>query len=308
MTLFRKMLVGVDLSYGDWMADTVNLTPSNLACRRAVDIAKATGASLHFLAALDLDARTQRILKEAPETERNVLAEADQELRQVAQRAIDQGIDATYSVELGRSWKRIIERTRQEQHDLVLLGSQRPTAFGALLLGSTGMHVLGAAEAPVWIARPRDGILSKIMVATDFSPVCDELLLRAAELASIFATELHILHVLEPKGQGFWRFGRPSPERLQQGVADARQEAEQKLAQRQARVAVGLPSPPQIHLREGRVEEIVLEMVATHRIDLLVMGLVAWGGIQGLLMGSTAQSLFPRLECSLLTMRGKSLS
>lgn len=304
MSLFRNLLVGVDLSHGDWMADSNHLTPTNLACRRAIEVAKATGAKVHFLSALELDARTQRILDQAPETEQNVLTEANEELRQVAERGVAEGVSTTYSVELGRSWKQIVERAKREPHDLVMLGSQRPTAFGALLLGGTGMHVLGSVEAPVWISRPRDGVLDKIMVATDFSPVCDEILLRAAELAGIFSAELHIVHVLEPAGQGFWRFGGPSQERLDQEKAAAIAEAELKLAQCQERVA-GDSAATHVHLREGRVEEVLLDMVASLQIDLLAMGLVAWGGLQGLLMGSTAQSLFPRLECSLLTMRGK---
>src|SRR5690606_8596306 len=125
MTLFRKVLVGVDLSHGDWMADSNIPTPSYLACRRAVDVAKATGAAIHFLAALDLDARTQRILKEAPETEQNVLTEANEELRLIAEQAAVEGVSATYSVALGRSWKRIVERTQEESQDLVMLGSRQ---------------------------------------------------------------------------------------------------------------------------------------------------------------------------------------
>ena len=171
MTLFHNVLVGVDLSRGDWMADAAHLTPSRLVCRRGVDVAKATGAKLHLLSALDLDARTQRILKEAPETEETVLTEARRALGQVADQAIAEGVSATFSIEPGRSWERLIERARSEGHDLVIVGSRYPSRIGTLLLGSTGLHVVQSVEAPVWAARPRDGILNKIMIATDFSPV-----------------------------------------------------------------------------------------------------------------------------------------
>src|SRR5690606_12406043 len=181
----------------------------------------------------------------------------------------------------------------------------RQTRLGALLLGGTSLHVVQEVAVPVWVVRPAEGGLGRIMVATDFSPVCDELLERAAQLATLFGAELHLAHVVERQPRGFWHFAKESP-RSDEEHRRMVEEAHTKLGEAAARLALtNIPTAPQLHLREGVVEEELQELVSSHDIDLLAMGLVAWGGLQGLLLGSTAQALLPQLKCSLLTMRGK---
>jgi nucleotide-binding universal stress UspA family protein len=56
-------------------------------------------------------------------------------------------------------------------------------------------------------------------------------------------------------------------------------------------------------LEHGDPVIIIPQLVAEHKIDLLVMGTVARTGVPGLLMGNTAESLVEQIDCGLLTIK-----
>lgn len=305
MSSFKNVLVGVDLSHGDWMADAHHETPSHHACERAIQLAKAAGAELHFLAALDLDARTQRLLQESAGLESGVLDEASKALKILVTEAAEQGVTATCSVQMGKSWVAIADRAREGNHDIVVVGGHRRSGLGGYLVGSTGLHLLQSLDIPLWIVRPKENIQPKrILVATDFSPVCDTLVNLTAEIASYFQTELHLVHAVEKPGRGLLNFASFSDETVEASHQQALEEARQRLDQTKTRLATyNLAQPAQIHLRENRATDAIQELVNTHDIDVLVMGTVARRGVPGLLFGSTSQSLLHQLPCSLFTVR-----
>jgi universal stress protein E len=298
MPRFKNLLVGVDLSHGDWMTDAANETPSELATQQAIRLAKAAGARVHFISALDLHASTQRLLRESAGGEENVLSQGRIALDRLVARAAAEGVTAEASVVIGKAWEAIVRLAKNDKSDLVIVGSRRHTRLGEMLLGSTNLHVLGEAPSPVWIVKPGHGEFDKILVATDFSAVCGELLAGADELASLMGAELHVVHVVESREKGFWPFAR-GQSASEEARDAALREAEAKLSEATA----GLAVMPQLHLREGGVVEILLELTESLEIDLLAMGMVAWGGVQGRFMGSTAHAIMSRLACSLLSQR-----
>jgi nucleotide-binding universal stress UspA family protein len=64
----------------------------------------------------------------------------------------------------------------------------------------------------------------------------------------------------------------------------------------------GLSRVPTIH-RRGTPDEVIPELVATERIDLVVMGTVGRAGIAGFLIGNTAERLLRTLTCSVLAVK-----
>ena len=57
------------------------------------------------------------------------------------------------------------------------------------------------------------------------------------------------------------------------------------------------------HLIEGDPAEVIPEFTNKRRIDLLVMGSLARGGLQGLLIGNTAERVLDTVNCSTLTLK-----
>ncbi|MCB0992356.1 MAG: universal stress protein, partial [Acidimicrobiales bacterium] len=57
------------------------------------------------------------------------------------------------------------------------------------------------------------------------------------------------------------------------------------------------------HLRKGRPAVAVVDAVADQKINLLVLGTVARGGIPGLVMGNTAETILDKVTCSVLALK-----
>lgn len=302
---FQNILVGVDLSQGDWLASDPGSTSSHFACDQAVELAKATGGKLHYLATLDLDERTKRLLEESNPQEDNVVKMARSALQAVVDDAFRADIDATSKVVLGRSRSELADAARSGKHDVMMLGTKQHGVLASLLLGSTTLELLHTSPCPVWIVKPCESAKPRrILVATDFSDVCNALVDRAAELSGHFGAELHIVNVFPTQKHHFLQFSSISAEEVETQNEQHRAEGRAGLDGLLQRPAVAaLDTPPSLHLLEGTPSQAILEQVTALDIDLLVMGTVRHPGVSQMVIGTTAQNLLPSLSCSLLTMR-----
>lgn len=311
MSRFSSILVGVDLSHGDWIASDVGETPSHFACEQAIELAVASAKSggvapsVHFCAVLDVDERTKRHVTEVVEGETTCVTQAADALRLQVEQASSQGVRATSSVVLGHSRVELVKKAHDEGHDLVMVGSKGHGLLGGMLTGSTSLSLISRCHCPVWVVKPHaPGSLHRILVSTDFSPVCERLLQYGIELAKSLAAELHVMHVVEQQPRPF--FGARTaadgtskvPRHETTALARERLEA---LAQRSD--VADLPKPLVTHLAEGVAGTVVVRQTQALEIDLLLFGTVAWYGLPGLLIGSTAQRILPDLKCSLLTIQ-----
>ena len=59
----------------------------------------------------------------------------------------------------------------------------------------------------------------------------------------------------------------------------------------------------EIHTAKGSPARIIQEAVTHLDPDLLVMGTISRGGIAGLLIGSTAERMLDRVDCSILAVK-----
>jgi universal stress protein E len=69
----------------------------------------------------------------------------------------------------------------------------------------------------------------------------------------------------------------------------------------------GIP-PERVHLVDGSPVEALPAFVAQHRIDVLVMGIIARGNLFEHFIGSTAERVLDLLECDVLALKPESLS
>ncbi|WP_442484676.1 universal stress protein [Aeoliella sp. SH292] len=311
MLNISTILVGVDLSHGDWRASEDCETPSHFACEQAIALAAAIGqhsgstARVHFLATLDLDERSKRLIRQTPEGETTALDLAKQAIRRQVKLATEAGVTADSEVLMGQPRLELIKRTQEGAADLVIVGNRGHGLFAGMVMGSTAIALIHHAACPVWVVKPHDSDTPRrILVATDFSPVCDRLLAYGIELARLFAAELHVVHVIANSPRSFMQFVAVDDVELEREHVDAMRDARKKMDAIAARADVReLQSPAVVHLEEGVPNRVILEKTKEIGIDLLLMGAVAWSGMTGILLGSTAQKLLPSLDCSLLTLR-----
>lgn len=292
MQRFRRILVGVDLALSG-----ERLTPGS---RRAVDtalvLAERSGAELVFLHSTWADLHEEnQALRPGPS------AEGVRALEELSSKARAAGLNARLALVRDRAWLELIQVVKRGEADLVLV-ARRNQESSSLALGGVARKLLRKCPCPLWVVKP-DGPseLTRIVAATDLTPVGNLAVELAASLAELYRAELHVVHAwplpmavpvlpeLEVPAQS--RIAVEEHER----AARARFEA--------ALASLTLPVKPSAHLACGAPSVAIQELVERLGAGLLVMGSVSRGGIAGLLLGNTAERLLDRVSCSLLTIK-----
>lgn len=304
-TPFRKILVGVDLSKGDLLVSEDLAPPSQEAVARALKLASLNQAELHFFFALDVGARTERLIKSTEGLSKTVLDMGRSALQKLEEQAKKQGLSARSTVVLGKSWLELIRQVLREGSDLVVVGTRHLGRVHGAIVGSTGMRLLRKCPCPVWIAQPViDSALDQILVATDFSPACDRALELAIVVARLQDAELRLLHVIDLPEETSLESLLSNRDEYRENRDRLEEEAHTQLGRlTQELSTVDLPKPPRTYLLRGDPSTVIQEQVEQLKIDLLVMGTVARTGIPGLLMGNTAERILPEVDCSILALK-----
>jgi universal stress protein E len=308
MQPFNNILVGVDLS----QYDPTTLQPGVVAqtvIRKALWLAKKTSARLTFLSALNLteenlphlDPADMRLLKST--AQRN----AGKILSTIVKEAQQRGIAAEGHVALGGAWLELVRQALRAKHDLVLIGTRDRKGLGRMLFGSTAVKVVRRSPCPVWVAKPgAEPAHLNILVASDLSPVTDECLRLAKQLARHTPTTIHLLHIVDFPLDHIWSTGLPDAKE-EAYRRDVRHKADEALnAQIERAKANGISAKVQVHLVDdpgGLPDEGIVRFIQTHAIDLLVMGTQGRSGIAGIMIGNTAERILPELGCSLLAVK-----
>jgi len=146
-------------------------------------------------------------------------------------------------------------------------------------------------------AEAETSILFKnILLATDFSQTSDNALAYAAAIARLHDGKLFVAHAIPPEARTSipldslpWSLDRD----LQEAEVNMRQLPRGKLLEHIAHEEV---------IERGRTSEVILDLIARNKIDLLVLGTHGRGGLKKLLLGSVAEELFRLAACPVLTV------
>jgi len=131
---FRHVLLAADLDGS-----------SAHAADEAIDLAASQGAVLLVLTVVPPDSLPRQLRRGSPRAERD---RRDRAAREIVARAVARGVTATSVVWYGAPAEAILEATRTEHADVVVLGSRKRTNL-ARLLGSVSSHVAGEAICPL---------------------------------------------------------------------------------------------------------------------------------------------------------------
>jgi universal stress protein E len=306
MQRFRNILVGVDLSHADHLADAELNPPTQEAVNRALWLAEQLSAELTFFSAIDVSAHTQELLHTAYEqASQNVEQQAGQVLQELVNRAKGNNIEAKCKVSFGLPWQETIRQVLRDKHDLVIVGTRDHSRAGRLLFGSTGVKLLRNCPCPVWVTRPEEIPEEfKILVASDFSDVSQLALELAINGSQLTDAKVTLLHALDTHlGQRMMLTGL-RPEELQDFRNNLREQAEHNLhAQLSGTDYRTLTHGVRVDVVAGPADVVILDAIEEQKIDLLVMGTIARCGISGMLIGNTAEQLLNQVSCSVLAVK-----
>ncbi|PXY22270.1 universal stress protein [Prauserella muralis] len=185
----------------------------------------------------------------------------------------------------------------------VVLGASGLGGFAGMLAGSTAVGLAGHGECPVVIVRHREGqeqppADGPVVVGVDGSPVSERAIAAAFEEASFRGAPLVAVHAwLDVEYESAFNRARVFFE-----GGPLQQDEERLLAERLAGWQEKYPDVAvERVLAKDRPKHELLERSAT--AQLVVVGSRGRGGVAGMLLGSTSQTLLHHAQCPVMIVR-----
>lgn len=138
MTAPKKILCPVDFSQ-----------PSERAAAYAVDLAKATGGSVELLHVFQLPLVAAPETFSFPELVQTMSREADEGVAEMLKRHQGKGVTVTSVTTQGIPAAEIVRMAKEQNVDLVVIGTHGRTGLAHLLLGSVAERVMRTSPVPV---------------------------------------------------------------------------------------------------------------------------------------------------------------
>ena len=289
--------------------------PSNRA-ERAMDAAeRLAGAGSHvtvFDVASNLSWIKQYLTAGWEETFQDLSGTKRKQLKKFADSLCARGIDADSVEGAGRLSAAIIQQVNDQGHDLVVKVAEDKSTNRSGIVTSTDMRLIHSCSSAVLVLRPdaQPGF-QNVAVAMDIldqhekqRDLDDRCLSEAAAMIDPNTGSLAAIYALPDVEQMM-----EVPEAYREVVTestvrewneDLHRAAEEKLA---AIVEMVDPVPVAKHILRGQPQEAIAEFVETNGIDLLVVGSVARQGLDGWLIGNTAERILERVPCSVLVLK-----
>ncbi len=260
---FKKILLATDFS-----------DASEKALTYAAAIARLHGSRIYVVHVLPPDFTS--FIPEPPSDW--VRHEADREMEILDSRSDLQPIAHETALRTGSAWSVLSAMVREQNIDVIVLGTHGRGGFKKLFLGSVAEEVMRRAACPVITVGPHidislgtAGECHRILFATDFHPASAKALEYALLLANESQAKLILLHLMPPAalpGPGLFFFdGRAINEWRDRATASTTQKLEKLLP-----ASLKLWSEPEYVVGFDFVAAGILRVAAERNADLIVMG------------------------------------
>lgn len=282
---------------------------SHPALERAVWLAHKTGAKLHILA-VEYNATLEGSLLETAlqsAARATLLAERERKLNELLPTLQQQGLEVQFHVQWGkRLHETALQKIAELQPDLVLKSAAHNNLLRRLLLTDSCWQLMRHCPVPLWLVHHAEWLGRNLCTAVDPLHKDDKPALLDRHLidttqALCSALDLHADYV---------HCHAPLPHTLLNDVellADYEQYINAENRQHQQAfndlIHEHNISEECAHLLEGAPENVLPRFVHKHEIDLLVMGCIARGHLDNILIGHTAERLLEAVDCDLLVVK-----
>lgn len=208
----------------------------------------------------------------------------------------------------GDPWREIVAAADEMAADLAVLGTHGRGGLDRLFLGSVAEKLVRRLPCPVLSVSHEEGrtwaapgLITRVVCATDFSPISTSAFRRAVGLARRFKAELTLLHVVENLPD----FGDPTYVPIL-NIGPLRDDLDQGATTRlKALIAEAgdLAAKIEPKVAFGRAYKEVLRCAVEERADMLVIGAQGHGIFEHMFFGSNAQHVIRGATCPVLTVR-----
>jgi len=290
MQEFQRILVGIDLA-----ARGGALTPgSRKALEQALWLARQTGGSLALLHSRWSESRGEDAEPPGPE--------ARAALEQVAADVRAEGVECVLELTARRPWMELARHVDRGDADIVVVGKRDNEEAETRRLGHVATKLLRKCPHAVWAVKPQHDLsLKLVLAATDLTPVGDRAERLGAAIASAHSGALHVVHGYQVPAELQAASSELSEEDFGKRVEALRTSAQEHM--RAALDGAVLREEPVLHVGRGTGFSAIKEAHAHLHPDLLVLGSISSGGTPGLLVGTTAERILGRVDCSILALK-----
>jgi nucleotide-binding universal stress UspA family protein len=291
----------------------VNTTPRverDPAIIAAMKIAKRHAAAVTvFDVAPDLTWPVQFLTSGWEQTIEDICGSKKTVLENRAKWLAAEGIPAELRLAEGRLSVAIVRQVVSAHHDLVIKVAEPSGANRSGFLGSTDFRLLRKCPCPILILKHDDAArFQRVAVALDvmdeheIQRCLDDRVSQAA--AALCEGDLEFVYAMrsvreiiqvDPEDANLI-----TSDRIASWQQELNQSARERLAAEQARHN---RARSEYHLLLGTPAEAIPEFVNSHGIDLLVLGTLARSGLDGLLIGNTAESILNNVHCAVLALK-----
>jgi len=285
---------------------------SEKALRHALAIARHYGAKFylaHVVSSLGFTLVGPDAVIAAGEAVRRDARELEDRLIQSGALA---GLRYEIIVRQGNVWEELEKVVRQEQVDLVVVGTHARRGLGKFLLGSVAEHIFRHSECLVLTVGPGslqdspvDGsrAVRPFLFATDFGEASLHALPYAISSANHFGTKLALLHVV-PAVPMPESLTRPSAGDVKRTREDARMASLLRLEELTSQNAK-LVLKPEFSVEFGSPSEKILQAANRLKADAIILGLHRSTHIdtKSHMPWATAYEVVCGAGCSVLTVR-----
>jgi universal stress protein E len=299
--IFRRILVPIDFSdaSAEALSQAATLAKAFDAALTVVHVIPPTTSSADLAIGPDAVMAEWRLPVDATELEERLRAGAERQLREAVADYLGKGLDIRVKVLWGAPFVGVIQAVHDEGYDLVVVGTHGRSALARMFVGSTSRKLVRKCPCPVWVVKPASKMpFDAILAPIDFSEVSHESLRLAGELAVRWSLSLHVLHVYAREHDYLLDLVTEEDFDLQPP------HRHQLISQLHAFAKKsGLQVEPILHVKQGDVTPHILSTAEEIDAGLIVMGTLGRVGVEGLLIGNTAEKVLHASSRSLLTIK-----
>lgn len=267
----RRILVATDFS-----------ERSDRALRRAVLLARQSGASLTIVHGLDND-RPPRIVDREKREAEILLHELTATLKNV------DGIESSGRIILAEASQAVLRAAQEDAPDLLIIGPHRRQIFRDVFVGTTAERTIRAASCPVLMANAAPvGPYRHVLMTTDLSEVSRDAVVAYLRLELAKQARQSALHIFDVPMLRLAMLHELPKDEEEAYLADQRATATRALTEFLASTrAAGIH--PLLRHEANIASYEILAAAEEARADLIVVGTHSKRGLERMLLGSVTE-------------------
>lgn len=227
---------------------------------------------------------------------------AEQALHYARQLAGELELDARTHLVSGQIANRLVQFTRENHADMLVLGSGDKTRLEGLMVGSVGRKAIVSSPASVLLSKgiglPRQNL--KVVLATDHSAYMTQCLSLLKQFAPQGIQEMIVASVYPTKGlQKFLGSTSPGKQKIEEELHRELEAGNQGVMKQLAPMGWNLSS----RVEGGSVSDTLKAIMREEKADLLIVGAQGHGFVDRWAMGSVSLNMALTESKSVLVLR-----